>query len=491
MLAEGVHSLADSGNQLLLLLGGRKAQEGRRQRAPLRLRPRALRLRLRRVDHPVLASAACSRSTRASRSCSDPHPLDVPWLPVARARRSRIGLEGFSLRTAVKESNHVRGTQSWAAVHPPRQGARAARRAARGRRRPARPRASPWSASASRCITGNGVFDAIGTLAIGVLLVAVAVVLGIETKSLLVGEGATAGDVAAIRAAITAGPEVESIIHMKTLYLGPDELLVARQGRDAPAAPRSATWPAPSTRSRHRVRAAVPVARVIYIEPDVWVGAGPGRPVDRRDRHPRRRLTSRRRARGRDRARGGPRRYASTAHRRSAKNASSCARHSGLARRRTPRRGAAGGGRAGCRRRSRAAGLLVPGAEDDARRRGRRGSAPAHIEARLERHDEGRVGRGASRRAPRRRPASASTSACAVGSCSSSRSLRPVPMTAPSRVEHDGADRHVAGGPAARSASARAAPIHALGATGHGHLVRWYGRLACPSYARLSLCECT
>ena len=76
-------------------------------------------------------------------------------------------------------------------------------------------------------ITGNSLFDAIGTLMIGTLLIVVAITLGIETKSLLVGEGATDADHDRIVAAITSGPEVEHLIHIKTLYLGPDELLVA------------------------------------------------------------------------------------------------------------------------------------------------------------------------------------------------------------------------------------------------------------------------
>ena len=99
-------------------------------------------------------------------------------------------------------------------------------------------------------ITGDGVWDGIGTIAIGVLLVVVAIVLGVETKSLLVGEGAAPADVDKIRAAVEAGPDVERIIHMKTLYLGPDELLVGDEGRRARRRPPRSTSPPPSTRSR-------------------------------------------------------------------------------------------------------------------------------------------------------------------------------------------------------------------------------------------------
>ena len=119
-------------------------------------------------------------------------------------------------------------------------------------------------------ITHNAVFDAIGTLMIGTLLVVVAIVLGIETKSLLVGEGAGEDDVQKIEQAITAGPEVERIIHMKTLYLGPDELLVAAK-LGFPADQRLLEVAAATNVVEQRIRRAVPAARVIYIEPDVYV----------------------------------------------------------------------------------------------------------------------------------------------------------------------------------------------------------------------------
>ena len=119
-------------------------------------------------------------------------------------------------------------------------------------------------------ITGNSVFDAIGTLFIGTLLIVVAIVLGMETKSLLVGEGANDDDVEAIEQAILAGPEAERIIHMKTLYLGPDELLVAAKVGFHADQKLLEVSTAVNVIER-RVRQAVPAARVIYIEPDVYV----------------------------------------------------------------------------------------------------------------------------------------------------------------------------------------------------------------------------
>jgi divalent metal cation (Fe/Co/Zn/Cd) transporter len=115
-------------------------------------------------------------------------------------------------------------------------------------------------------LTGNGIWDALGTAMIGLLLVAIAVVLAMETKSLLLGESATREDVAKIRTAIEAGGT--SIIHLKTMHLGPEELLVAAKisigrsdsGQDIAKAIDDAEI---------RVREAVPIARVIYLEPDV------------------------------------------------------------------------------------------------------------------------------------------------------------------------------------------------------------------------------
>ncbi len=104
------------------------------------------------------------------------------------------------------------------------------------------------------------------------LLVLVAIVLGIETKSLLVGEGAGAVDYAAIRKAVEDHKDVEELIHMKTLYLGPDELLVGAKVAFSRTA-KLADIAASINSVEAAIRAAVPVARVIYVEPDVYVPA--------------------------------------------------------------------------------------------------------------------------------------------------------------------------------------------------------------------------
>jgi divalent metal cation (Fe/Co/Zn/Cd) transporter len=114
-------------------------------------------------------------------------------------------------------------------------------------------------------ITHNGVYDGLGTVAIGVLLVVIAVVLAIETKSLLIGESATPEDQRKIVAALEAGPAPVPVIHMKTLHLGPDELLVVAvdQGDTAEEIARSIDA------AEARIREAVPTARAIYLEPDL------------------------------------------------------------------------------------------------------------------------------------------------------------------------------------------------------------------------------
>ncbi|MCI2957255.1 cation diffusion facilitator family transporter [Agromyces atrinae] len=267
MLAEGVHSVADAGNQLLLLLGGRKARKKADKEHPFGYG------RERYVYAFVVAIILFSVGGVFSiyegiEKLQHPHPLDVWWLPLLVLTIAII-LESFSLRTAVKESNQVRAGQSWVQF---------IRRA----KAPELPVVLLEDVAALlglvfafigvglTVITGDGIFDAIGTLFIGTLLIVVAIVLGIETKSLLVGEGANDSDLVLIEKAIMDGPEVERIIHMKTLYLGPDELLVAAK-LGMPANDRLLEVAAETNAIESRIRAAVPAARVIYIEPDVYV----------------------------------------------------------------------------------------------------------------------------------------------------------------------------------------------------------------------------
>ena len=267
MLAEAVHSVADAGNQLLLIFGGRQARKEADKEHPFGYgRDRYVYAFV--VSIILFSVGGVFSIYEGIDKLQHPHELEVWWLPML-VLSVAIVLESFSLRTAVKESNHVRGKLSWIQF---------VRRA----KAPELPVVLLEDVAALfglvfafigvglTVITGNSVFDAIGTLFIGTLLIVVAIVLGIETKSLLVGEGATDADYDKIVKAILAGPEADRIIHMKTLYLGPDELLVAAKvGFHADQ--RLIEVSTAVNVIEQRVREAVPAARVIYIEPDVYV----------------------------------------------------------------------------------------------------------------------------------------------------------------------------------------------------------------------------
>jgi cation diffusion facilitator family transporter len=275
MLAEAVHSVADAGNQLLLILGGRQAKKKADKEHPFGYG------RERYVYAFVVAIILFSVGGIFSiyegvDKLQHPHELENWWLPLL-VLSIAIVLESFSLRTAVVESNHVRGKQSWVEF-------------VRHAKAPELPvvllediaallgLVFAFIAVGLTVLTGNPLFDAIGTLMIGTLLILVAIILGIETKSLLVGEGATEGDHDKIERAILAGPEADRIIHMKTLYLGPDELLVAAKvgfhGDQRLLEVSTAT-----NVIEQRIREAVPAARVIYVEPDVYVDPAAAAPA--------------------------------------------------------------------------------------------------------------------------------------------------------------------------------------------------------------------
>lgn len=269
MLAEAIHSVADSGNQLLLMLGGRNARREADRAHPFGYgRERYVYAFV--VSIILFSVGGLFAIYEGVEKLTNPHELDRTWwwLPLV-VLFIAIGLESFSLRTAVRESNIVREKgQSWVSF-------------VRRSKAPELPVVLLEDVGALTgltfallgvgltLLTGNPVFDALGTVMIGVLLVLIAIVLGVETKSLLVGEGATAADHDRIVDAINAGDEIEKIIHMKTLYLGPDELMVAAKialNADKPL--REAADDINAIEAR--IREAVPVARIVYIEPDVY-----------------------------------------------------------------------------------------------------------------------------------------------------------------------------------------------------------------------------
>jgi cation diffusion facilitator family transporter len=267
MLAEAVHSFADTINQVLLLVGGRRARKEADLAHPFGYgRERYL---FAFIVSIVLFSVGGAYSVyEGIQKLTEPHhEIENWWLPIAVILVS-IVLEGFSLRTARKESLPFKGSGSWVTF---------IRRA----KAPELPVVLFEDAAALTglvfalfgvgltVITGNPVFDAIGTLLIGSLLVTVAIILGTVTKSLLIGEGAEPDVVERIRDAFNAHPRTEALIHLKTLYLGPDEMLVAAKVA-FPRATRLADVASAIDELESDIRAQIPVARQIYIEPDIY-----------------------------------------------------------------------------------------------------------------------------------------------------------------------------------------------------------------------------
>jgi cation diffusion facilitator family transporter len=267
MLAEGVHSVADAGNQVLLLVGGRRAKKEATETHPFGYgRERYI---FAFIVAIILFSVGGMFSLYEGIHKLESHEeLNLPWIPLL-VLSVAIVLESLSLRTAVIEANKARGKDSLISF-------------IRHAKQPELPvillediaallgLVFAFAGVGLSLLTGNVIWDAIGTIAIGVLLIGVAVILGIETKSLLVGEGATRRDVEKIRAVFEAHPKVEVVIHMKTLYLGPDELMVAAKVA-VPKATKATEIAKAINEIEDAVRAAVPVARVIYIEPDIYV----------------------------------------------------------------------------------------------------------------------------------------------------------------------------------------------------------------------------
>ncbi|MFF7655397.1 cation diffusion facilitator family transporter [Streptomyces sp. NPDC007983] len=265
MLAEGVHSLADSGNQGLLLLGGKQAKRAATPEHPFGYgRERYIYGFL--VSIVLFTIGGVFALYEGYEKIKHPHDLEAWYWPVGVLLFAIIA-EGFSFRTAVKESNETRGKLTWAQF---------VRRA----KAPELPVVLLEDLGALvglvlalggvglSLLTGDGIWDGIGTMCIGVLLVLIALVLAAETKSLLLGEAADVDQVAKIREAVVDGETVTGLIHMRTLHLGPEELLVAAkiavQHDDSAADVARAIDEAEA-----RIRAAVPIARVIYLEPDI------------------------------------------------------------------------------------------------------------------------------------------------------------------------------------------------------------------------------
>lgn len=266
MLAEAIHSVADTANQGLLLIGQKRAEQ-----RPDQLHPFGYG-RNRYFYAFVVALVLFSLGSLAAidegiHKIREPEHLSDPFVAIVILLVAMI-LEGFSLATATRESRPFKQQASWWAF-------------IRNSRNPELPVVLLEDSGALiglllafagvglTMVTGNPIWDGIGTLGIGILLGVIATVLIVEMKSLLIGEGATPRQDAAIRANLVDGARIERVIHLETQYLGPEELLVAAKIAVAPGQDIADIATAIDD-AEARVRAAVPIAERIYLEPDLY-----------------------------------------------------------------------------------------------------------------------------------------------------------------------------------------------------------------------------
>ena len=267
MFAEAIHSVADSGNQFLLIIGGKRSRRAATATHPFGYgRSRYIYAFM--VSIVLFSIGGMFSIFEGVQKLNEPHELENVWLPLT-VLGVAIVLESFSLRTALHEAKKARGKTSLAKY-------------IRHAKSPELPvvilediaallgLVFAFAGVSLTVLTHDPIFDAYGTLAIGALLILVAIILGAETSSLLVGEGATADDTALIRDALEVVVGKGGVIHMKTLYLGPEELMLGAKisiAKNATGEEVAETINA----AEESVRNAVPATRVIYLEPDIKV----------------------------------------------------------------------------------------------------------------------------------------------------------------------------------------------------------------------------
>lgn len=265
MLSEAVHSVADSGNQVLLLVGGRRARREATTRHQFGFG------RVRYVYGFIvsivlfLVGGVFAVFEGAQKVTEGEHVGDTRVALIVLT--VALVLEGLSLRTALKEAREARGDTGML-------------RFLRESRQPELPvvlledtgaligLAFAFIGVLMATITGDARWDGIGAIAIGVLLISIATFLAVEISSMLVGEAALPMEQEAIRAALESSELVHRVIHLRTMHVGPDELLVA--AKVAVATTTSARDIALGIDAAERsLRAAVPSARYVFIEPDL------------------------------------------------------------------------------------------------------------------------------------------------------------------------------------------------------------------------------
>lgn len=272
MLAEAIHSVADTGNQFLLLVGGRRAQKEATAEHPFGYgRERyVFAFMVAIVMFSIGGVFALYEAWHKLEEVLAGEHHDMGrwwWVPVV-ILIGAIAAEGLSFRTALRESNKARGRQRLFKY-------------IRAAKAPELPVVMMEDFAALiglvfalfgvllTKITGHGIFDVIGTALIGLLLVAVAVTLAVETKSLLLGEAASPDAVRRINDALGSTDGVDRVIHMKTLHLGPEEIMVAAKIGVRPTES-AAEVAALIDRAEVAIRSAEPMVTALYLEPDIY-----------------------------------------------------------------------------------------------------------------------------------------------------------------------------------------------------------------------------
>ncbi len=270
MLGESIHSLADSINELLLMVGKRRAR-----RPPDALHQfgygRSRYFYSFVVALLVFVLGAVAALYEGCRKIVHPEALSAPGIAIAILVVAAL-LEGFSFRTVWKHSKRLKRSDSWWQF-------------IRGSRTPEPPvvlledsaallgLGMAFAGVTSTAVTKNPLWDAVSTLGIGVLLAGIAVVLIIETHSMLIGEGATVNQCNRIRSALQRADHVESVIDLRTEYLAPDQMLVTAKVAIGPDK-EFANATDVIRNAEARICETEPAVRVVYIQPDVEPGSG-------------------------------------------------------------------------------------------------------------------------------------------------------------------------------------------------------------------------
>ena len=265
MLSEAIHSVADSSNQVLLLVGNKRSQKPADEKHPFGYGRRRFVYGFI-VAVVLFLIGGLFSLYEGLHKWQDPEPLNDWWIAVL-VLVIAIGLETVSFRTALREANKSRGKRSLANF-------------VKDSRQPELPVILLEDAGAlvglvfaligvgMAVITGDCRWDAVGAMAVGTLLVVIAIFLAMEMATMLVGESALPEEVAAIQAALESAPLVERVIHLRTVHVGPDELLIG--AKIAISHSETAAGIAAGIDEAERaLRAAVPTARYVFIEPDL------------------------------------------------------------------------------------------------------------------------------------------------------------------------------------------------------------------------------